>query len=868
MIFLHPLWLPGAFLAACVCAAFYLVGRRLRQFRMESFLSVRDTRAAMCWSIERNRVLSAALIAAGLASLFCALARPLTGPKKGESETRGIEAYVALDVSRSMLADDVPPNRLQFAKDQILRWRDSLPGGRVGLILFAGDAFVQMPPTQDSAMFRHVLENASPRSAGQGGTNIKRAIEIAGQSFAKRPVDAPILLLVTDGEQLEDEASTAAAEAAAKGLKTFALGVGTPEGTQLRSLSPSGRPGPILRDAKLNPIFTRLDETALKAITSAGGGEYVRLEANGDALETLQRNRLAPLAQNASRIVVDEYDEWFVVPLLFGLCLLLAEPFVRSRKTLEVKIRDALPAMDLPPPSENPASPSRKSNLRDCLQKLGTLGLFVILVGTTSAHSGEESADVRTRMESRLEQNPQDWEAVYNLGVLSYREREFTRAIEYFLRVSGGASGTLRDRATAQLANATVRQAEINGGPRMVPALADALAKYDRLEGSQLAEEAAANRKNTFRRFEEISLDSAEQLQKQADQEAATERQAFFLKRALEALTPLLALEADHEQAHALRKTIVGKLAATLVDTATQQERKANAAWTADNRALAKREQGAAIEILENAANLAPANPAITERLEQARVKLADWLIQTAESTLQSTTSAEKLESALIELDEAKALNGEADRIADLKNDIVKKIEEVSISAGDKAAGRFETNPDPTQAASHLQSAVGHYEKALEFNPLNDRALGQLAKLKPLLGESFEAMANKELTEAEDIAKNLESKPDNAGFRKALVHLEKAKAGFDQAEALGVPPERLGESKARAAELLEDLRGKLEELAAKNATENAARREAPPKKPGEAGEGKPPKMGSFSDVRRKSGTTSYSQKAAEQGRDW
>ncbi|WOO43604.1 VWA domain-containing protein [Rubellicoccus peritrichatus] len=349
MIFLYSYWLWIAALIVMAGLGIYFIGRHFRKKRITAFLSVREKEAAMRWPVERFRIYSAILITMGLACFCVALARPLTGPKKSEGTSHGIEAYIALDVSNSMLVQDASPYRLQFAKDKINHWREQLAGDRIGLILFAGDAFIQIPPTHDSVVFEKMVQNALPRSVGQGGTNFKGAIERAVESFERREVNAPILIIISDGEQLQEDGIAAARKAHLEhGLYIFTVGVGTAAGGEVRTLGSNGEiSGPPRRDRMRNVIYSRLDEPILKAIAQEGGGRYVHLQESGNMLETLYHEDLRELALSSQEIVADDYNEWFFVPLALGLLLLLVEPFLRPRKPIVLQPLSALP-VDLP----------------------------------------------------------------------------------------------------------------------------------------------------------------------------------------------------------------------------------------------------------------------------------------------------------------------------------------------------------------------------------------------------------------------------------------------------------------------------------------------------------------------------------------
>jgi Ca-activated chloride channel family protein len=272
----------------------------------------------------------------GLALLAFALARPQCGTRTELARRSGVDVVVALDVSRSMRAQDVKPDRLSRARLEVGALLDELAGDRLGLVVFAAEAFVQCPLTSDAEAARLFLRAVGPESVPQQGSDLGNALlgarEVleAAEAGAAR---AKVVLLVSDGEDLEGGAVEAARQLGEAGVRVFALGVGTPEGAPIPVTDASGRVTGWARDRRGEPVLTRLDLATLRAVAEKGGGQLLELgspdhgpAAFRAALDAMQKGELE------SRLTVEYEDRYalFAFPgflaLLAGLLLAEARP--------------------------------------------------------------------------------------------------------------------------------------------------------------------------------------------------------------------------------------------------------------------------------------------------------------------------------------------------------------------------------------------------------------------------------------------------------------------------------------------------------------------------------------------------------------
>ena len=249
------------------------------------------------------------------------LARPQFGSKKETVTTRGIEVVVALDISNSMLADDISPNRLEKAKRLISRIINRSGENKVALIVFAGEAFVQLPITDDYISAKMFLESIDPGLIARQGTNIKAAIDMGPRSFTPNQEVGKAIIIITDGENHEGGAIEAAKAAAEKGMVVHVMGVGSPEGAPI----PAGRSGEFRRDKEGKIIITRLNEQMCQEIAAAGGGVYIRIDNTNNAQRILQKEVDKLAKADIETTVYRDYNEQFMVMAWVAFVLLLLE---------------------------------------------------------------------------------------------------------------------------------------------------------------------------------------------------------------------------------------------------------------------------------------------------------------------------------------------------------------------------------------------------------------------------------------------------------------------------------------------------------------------------------------------------------------
>ena len=268
------------------------------------------------------------LMFAALTMVIFMLARPQFGSKMETVKRQGVETVVALDISNSMLAQDVTPSRLDKSKKLISRLVETFNNDKVAMIVFAGEAFTQLPITSDYISAKMFLETINPSLISTQGTDIRGAIDLAMKSFTPSENVGRAIVLITDGENHEGGAVEAAQEAAKQGVRVFVLGVGSPDGSPI----PIEGSNEFRRDKDGNVVVTRLNEQMCQEIAKAGNGMYVRVDNTNNAERALNAeiNKLAKA--DVETQVFTEFDEQFQVLAWLALLLLIAELLLLERK--------------------------------------------------------------------------------------------------------------------------------------------------------------------------------------------------------------------------------------------------------------------------------------------------------------------------------------------------------------------------------------------------------------------------------------------------------------------------------------------------------------------------------------------------------
>ncbi len=400
------------------------------------------------------------------------LARPTWGERVTSIQTSGRDILIAIDVSRSMLANDIAPSRLLRAKMAAEDLISLLPGDRVGLLAFAGSAFLQAPITSDHSAVKTCIQELDTEIIPLGGTNVTAAVQEAKRAFKQAEGSLHALVIISDGEDLENDVIQTLKKDG-EGIRVFTLGIGTPEGTILSVPSPNGGVE-YVRGPDGQIVKSALDEAKMKAIAEATGGFYQRLRSGPPEMRRVAEEGIARMEEtmgqtHEQRQAVDRF-EWFVSP---ALALLLLSTLLSERR------KETSTAMT--------RSPSGSSSSAKRVAAAVTLVIASTIAPTAHAatNSGLDAYqkgdydEAKRLFDADREAHPDSPEHAYNAGTSAYQKGSFAEAVDLFGRALQSENPAFRSRASYNIGNSLVKLATANRRSADRPALENAIAQYD-----------------------------------------------------------------------------------------------------------------------------------------------------------------------------------------------------------------------------------------------------------------------------------------------------------------------------------------------------------------------------------------------------
>ena len=374
------------------------------------------------------------ILQGALALLVVMLARPQFGTKISNEQRTGIETIIAMDISNSMLAEDITPSRLDRSKMMVENLVDHFTNDKIGLLVFAGDAFVQLPITSDYVSAKMFLSSIDPSMMATQGTDIARAIDMASHSFTQEEGIGKAIIVITDGEDHEGGALEAAEAAKKAGMRVYVLGVGSTQGSPI----PIPGTGDYMKDNTGNTVMSALNEDMCRQVAQAGGGAYIHVENNSAAQDQLD-NELSKLAKKeTTSTVYSEFDEQFQAVAILALLLLILEICIFDRRNPLLK---------------------RLSLFGSKKKAAATVALLLVAV-TASAQTDRQyiregnkqfrvgqydKAEVSYR--KAVEKNPKNPQAAYNLGNALMAQKKDSSAVQQFEQATRIETNPLRKAA-------------------------------------------------------------------------------------------------------------------------------------------------------------------------------------------------------------------------------------------------------------------------------------------------------------------------------------------------------------------------------------------------------------------------------------
>ncbi|MBI5062620.1 MAG: VWA domain-containing protein [Desulfatitalea sp.] len=466
----------------------YLYGWRKRRLILERFADRRALMGLVPPGIDGRRRLRAILVLAAALLLVLALAGPQYGYQWQTVTRHGVDLIIALDCSRSMLAQDIQPTRLARAKREIVDLLAMLQGDRVGLVAFSGTAFLQCPLTIDYSAFDLFLNVLTPDYLPLGGTDLTAAVQSSLAAFNPQSTADKAIIVITDGEQTgRGDPEAAAQEAQKAGVKLFCIGVGSAEGVPV----PMGGGG-FQKDARGQIVMSRLDEALLTRMAVATGGTYVRSVAGDLDLETIYREHIrgemAGVTEEGGRrqVWADRY-QW---PLGLAILLLMAALALPGAKASTTLAALALVLLTIPAPLQ--AGPLQE--------------------GYEAYQKGEYDQAVEKFLRGQLD-DPDNPQVLYNLGSAYYKKGEYAAARNQYSQALSQADATLKSQLLYNLGNSAFRQG----------ALEEAVKNYK--AALQLAPEDSQAKENLAFAEEQLKQQQEQKQQQQQDQQEQKEQQ-------------------------------------------------------------------------------------------------------------------------------------------------------------------------------------------------------------------------------------------------------------------------------------------------------------------------------------------------------
>ncbi len=323
---LHLLWLiPLALL-------FYFLAFRAKSRALQRFGSSELMKKLAANASPTRQILKAALIILALLFALLALARPQIGTRIEEVKREGIDLMIAIDVSTSMMAKDIPPSRLEKAKHEVESLLDRLQGDRVGLIAFAGTAFVQCPLTLDYGAAKLFLDILDPGLIPTPGTNIGQAMARALESFDQQERKHKVLVIITDGEDHEGDVMKYAEEAERQGVIIYTVGIGSPKGDPIPMMTDYGVTAGFKKDRDGQVVITKLDEVTLEKIALQTNGKYFRATSGEEELRKIYDDIDKLEKKELGSMRFSQFEDRFQYLLIIAIALLVAELFVPERR--------------------------------------------------------------------------------------------------------------------------------------------------------------------------------------------------------------------------------------------------------------------------------------------------------------------------------------------------------------------------------------------------------------------------------------------------------------------------------------------------------------------------------------------------------
>ncbi|MCX6132433.1 MAG: VWA domain-containing protein [Ignavibacteriales bacterium] len=441
--FAHSTYLWALLLIPALALAFFFLHHRRKQLLRE-FVSEPLVAQLAPDASTAKRTVKQALFLFSLACLIVAAANPQVGTRLEEIKREGIDLFIALDVSLSMKAEDIRPSRLEKAKRDVSDLLRKLQGDRVGLVVFAGEAFVQFPLTADYSAADLFLNAVDVEAVPVPGTMIGSAIEVSLKSFRKDLPTQKAIVVVSDGENTEGDVAGAVEKARKEGARVFTIGMGTPEGNPIPIYGASGERVDYKHDRAGNIVLTKLDESALQQIALATGGSYRRATNAGNEIDEIHKELASLQKTEMASLQVTGFEDQFQYPLTLAILLLIIELLLSERRgKFLTRLMRILPVGRVVP-----------LLMIVCIASASAQTVRSHVASGNEAYAKTKYADAEAEYKKALAKDTSSREAQFNLGNAYYKQQRADEAQRiYASRLAASKSPADKEMAYYNIGN-------------------------------------------------------------------------------------------------------------------------------------------------------------------------------------------------------------------------------------------------------------------------------------------------------------------------------------------------------------------------------------------------------------------------------
>jgi Ca-activated chloride channel family protein len=722
--------------------------------------------------------------------------------KDDRSELQGAPYVVALDASRSMLATDVEPNRYGAAVQALDRFFATAKNDHVGLITFAGVAYLNSPMTFDMMALRTILSYINPQALVDPGSSMTSALDRAARFFRSNAIPERTLILISDGEELEGQSVALARRLHQREKITIhTIGVGTETGAQI----PAWRTGAYHpNNGAAREITTKMDESNLRRIANAGGGEYFRLGQNGEGLRRLREQVLAPLAEKMARNDLRNYHEGFYVPLAVAmLALLLKLAFGGDRVLRRKSLPSILNAM-----------------------KPGAVALVLLLFSRSSFAavsigdlqeqlSAGKAEQVRILLSHAINADPKNPYLLYDRALALYAAGKYDEALVDLDLVEDSQRKGLIAKAEFQKGNAQYHVGLANIDKDVELTLArwrQAIGEYGEVLKSDPGHaDARQNQAFVRKRMLELLMKMGGKNLESAEKTHALQEKINNGRAAMEQFHEATEMDQQNDAAKQGEQRARDLLANALANEGERKTMTTNMVSAARNEPNIRRPDTAQIQegvnMLEDAHDLKPKDDAINQKLEQGRDRLADALTTQAEiyerlETRVAPTQVEErlgiLRMSMELLEKALAERPNHERAKQALEEVKRRLADIHEQEGDRLEKQAE-RASLEQQAQDLSNALDHFQQGAELQPQQLQLPQKAQQAQTQLEDVLERLGDK-----------LMQSRTNESLDQQVMRMEGASQAFNELESLKPTPE-VSEKARAASDQLEKLRQQLAE---------------------------------------------------------